>query len=105
MKTNHPMDYIVECLIKNELPRFKFEKYISHWDCHDTEGDGEVECYFYVKEKDAIALGVGHINHYLALVLGIEPTDMIEKPYDEGHKGEYRFEYIFSLKSESPSCS
>lgn len=100
MKTDFDMGYIVECLIKHELEEKDIRNYISHWDCQDTEGDGEVECYFYFKEDDVNRIGIDNINSSVAYMLGLPKTNMIELPDDDGHKGEYRLEYIFSLKSE-----
>ena len=101
MKSRFPIESIVEDMITHNIRTvFKdswvFEDLV-HFDCHDTDGDGNVECYFYFKntiDKKVLDWCKEFIGK---CILGIDSdTATIEDQTSDGNP-EIRVEFIVSF--------
>ena len=100
MKIGVYSEFLIEAYTERYIKNNEIlSKVVSHFDCQDTELDGEVECYFYFPVKYKNDLGT--YNTIICEMYGIPyHSPLIEDENDLGHPGEIRFEYIISLKDE-----
>ena len=101
MKSKVSIDSVVIDMITHNIrtvykDSWLFEDLV-HFECKDTEGDGNVECYFYFKntiDKNVLDLSKKFIGE---TILGIDSdTAIIEDQTSEGNP-EIRVEFIVSF--------
>lgn len=101
MKSKFSIDSVVEDMIAHNIHTVYKDSILNeeliHFDCQDTDGDGNVECYFYFSNKiqfDTLTLCK---NAIATEILGIDPdTATIEDQTSEGNP-EIRVEFIVSF--------
>ena len=101
MKSRFPIESIVEDMITHNIRTvFKdsclFEDLV-HFDCQDTDKDGNIECYFYFKntiDKKVLELSKKFIG---GAILGIDSdTATIEDQTSDGNP-EIRVKFVVSF--------
>ena len=101
MKSRFSIESIVEDMITHNICTVFKDSWLLedlvHFDCQDTDGDGNVECYFYFKntiDKKVLDLSKKFIGE---TILGIDSdTATIEDQTSDGNP-EIRVEFIVSF--------